>query len=56
VANTFSNNISVIDGSNNNVVASITVDTHPYGVVYNPDKHDIYVANYDSNIVSVIHQ
>jgi YVTN family beta-propeller protein len=42
VANTLSNDIYVIDGFNNNVVASIPVDTHPYGVVYNPDNHDIY--------------
>jgi DNA-binding beta-propeller fold protein YncE len=49
--------VSVINTlRNNNVVATIPVDTHPYGVVYNPDNHDIYVANYDSNTVSAIHQ
>jgi YVTN family beta-propeller protein len=56
VANTFSNDIYVIDGSNNKVVASIPVDTRPYGVVYDPDNHDIYIASYDSNTVSVIDQ
>jgi YVTN family beta-propeller protein len=53
VANTLSNDIYIIDGTNNSAVASIPVGTHPYGVVYN---HDIYIANYDSNTVCVIHQ
>jgi len=55
VANTLSNDIYIIDGTNNSAVASIPVGTHPYGVVYNPDNHDIYIANYDSNTVCVIH-
>jgi DNA-binding beta-propeller fold protein YncE len=50
------NDIHIIDGSNNNVVASIPVDAHQYGVVYNPANNDMYVANYDSNTVSVIHR
>ncbi|MFL6435027.1 MAG: hypothetical protein ACJ71O_14995 [Nitrososphaeraceae archaeon] len=44
VANTLSNDIYTIDGTNNSAVASIPVGTHPYGVVYNPDNHDIYIA------------
>jgi YVTN family beta-propeller protein len=55
VANTFSNNISVIDGSKNSVISTIRVGTNPYGLVYNPTNHDIYVANYSSNTISIIH-
>ncbi|MGA9170802.1 MAG: YncE family protein, partial [Nitrososphaeraceae archaeon] len=55
VANTFSNNISVIDGSKNSVISTIRVGANPYGVVYNPANHDIYVANYSSNTISIIH-
>jgi DNA-binding beta-propeller fold protein YncE len=50
------NDIHIIDGSNNNVVASIPVDAHQYGVVYNPANNDMYGANYDSSTVSVIHR
>ncbi|HYY49357.1 MAG TPA: hypothetical protein VE643_00665 [Nitrososphaeraceae archaeon] len=38
VANMFSSDIYIIDGSNNNVVASIPSDTHPHGVFHNPAK------------------
>jgi YVTN family beta-propeller protein len=46
------NDIYIIDRSNNNVVASIPVDAHPYGVVYNPANSDMCVANYELNSVS----
>ena len=48
VANMFSSDIYIIDGSNTNLVACISVDAHPHGVVYNPNN-DLYLANYDSN-------
>jgi YVTN family beta-propeller protein len=48
VANMFSSDIYIIDGSNNNVVASIPFDAHPHGLAYNPANNDTYVANYDS--------
>jgi YVTN family beta-propeller protein len=54
VANTFSNNVSVIDDSNNKVTTTISVGTNPYGIVYNPSNHHIYVANHGSNTISVI--
>ncbi len=40
VANTFSSDIYIIDGSNNNVVASIPFDAHPHSVAYNPANND----------------
>lgn len=51
VDNMYSNDIYIIDGSNNKLVTSIPAD----GVVYNSANNDTYVANYDSNTVSVIH-
>jgi YVTN family beta-propeller protein len=54
VANTFSNNISVIDSPKNNIISTIRVGINPYGVLYDPANHDIYTANYGSNTISVI--
>jgi YVTN family beta-propeller protein len=54
VINTFSNNISVIDDSKNKVITTIPVGINPYGIVYNPSNHHIYVANHGSNTISVI--
>jgi YVTN family beta-propeller protein len=54
VTNTFSNNVSVIDDSNNKVTTTISVGTNPYGIVYNPSNHHIYIANHGSNTISVI--
>ena len=56
MANIFSSDIYIIDGSNNNVIASIPVDAHVHGVVFDPANNDIYVDSYDSNTVSVTHQ
>ncbi|HYA58044.1 MAG TPA: hypothetical protein VEH57_06245 [Thermoplasmata archaeon] len=36
------------------VTKNITVGKHPDGVTYSPATHEIYVANYGSNTVSVI--
>ena len=53
VANSGSNNVSVID-STNTVVATIAVGNSPIGVAYSPSNNRIYVTNYTSNNVSVI--
>ena len=45
VANHDSNNVSVIDGASNTVVATVAVGTGPYGVAVNPNTNRIYVAN-----------
>lgn len=37
--------VSVIDTSNNSVVATITVGTQPYGIAVTPDGSHVYVAN-----------
>lgn len=54
VANLSSNNVSVIDGTNNKVVATITVGDEPYGICVNPVTNRVYVTNYFSDNVSVI--
>ena len=52
VANYYSNNVSVINGTT--VVASVAVGTLPVGVAYDSGNGYVYVANYNSNTVSVI--
>jgi YVTN family beta-propeller protein len=52
VTNFNSNNVSVIDLTNNQVIQTINVGVHPYGIVANGDK--VYVANYGSNNITVI--
>ena len=54
VANTGSNNVSVIRPSDNTVVATVTVGTSPFGVAYSPSNDRVYVANSSSGNVSVI--
>ena len=45
VANQWSNNVSVIDGATNTVVATVPVGTCPEDVAVNPSTNRIYVAN-----------
>jgi DNA-binding beta-propeller fold protein YncE len=49
--------VSVINPSDNEVIATITVGTEPSGVAFSPtgpDAGDIYVANQGSQSLSVI--
>ncbi|MBI1918641.1 MAG: hypothetical protein HYS12_28440, partial [Planctomycetes bacterium] len=55
----FANTVSVVDGTpgsptEDSVLATIPVGTTPLGVAVNPVTDHIYVANHDSNTVSVI--
>ena len=43
--NPATNNVSVIDGDSNTLVATISVDSHPTGVAVNPATNLVYVAN-----------
>jgi YVTN family beta-propeller protein len=55
VANSGSNNVTVIDTTTNTVVgAPIPVGTHPSSVGVDPTVHRAYVANQGSNNVTVI--
>ena len=53
-ANNINNTISVIDGSNNSVVSTLTAGVSPWDVAVNPNTNMIYVANAGSSNVSVI--
>ena len=46
--------VTVIDGSNDSVIANVQVGTSPRGIAVNTVTHLIYVTNYSSNNVSVI--
>ena len=46
--------VSVIDTTTNTVIDTITVEAFPTGIAYDPVNHRMYVANNDSNTVSVI--
>ena len=46
--------VSVIDGSNDRVLANVTVGFQPHGIAVNPVTDLIYVTNTASNSVSVI--
>lgn len=54
IANSGSNNVSVIDTASNSVVTAIAVGTQPYGVAVNHAGTRVYVTNQGSNDVSVI--
>lgn len=54
ITNYGSNNVSVIDTANGNVLAIIAVGYGPYGVTISPDATRVYVANYVGSSVSVI--
>src|SRR2546428_1673005 len=52
VTNSYSNNVSVVSGTN--VVATTPVGSYPAGVAYDGGNGYVYVANTGSNTVSVI--
>ena len=56
VTNTVSNTVSVIRTATKTVVKTIPVGTNPAGVAVTPDGTKVYVVNFTSNNVSVIHR
>lgn len=54
IANSGSNNVSVISTKTLTVVATIPVGTEPFGVSVSPDGAFIYITNKGDNTVSVI--
>jgi len=54
VANFDSNTVSVINASNNSVVANIEVGTQPKNIAYDSGKDEMFVTNWGSGTVSVI--
>ena len=54
VANSFTNDVSVIDPRSMTVVATIPVSMRPRGLALDENAHRLYVANSESDSVSVI--
>src|SRR5439155_3431413 len=54
VANSESGSVSVIDGKNDSVIATLSVGPRPYVVAVNPATNHIYVSNTFSNLITVI--
>lgn len=54
VANNLDDNVSVIDGNTNTVIATVTVGDGPVAASVNPITNQIYVTNQFSNNVSVV--
>ena len=54
VVNQGSNNVSVIDASTRNVIATIAVDISPNFAFYEPRLKRLYVSNTGANTISVI--
>jgi YVTN family beta-propeller protein len=55
VANSGDNTVSVINGTDNNIIKRIPVGKNPISIAFNPNDNKIYVANSGDNTVSVIH-
>ncbi|PFF68881.1 40-residue YVTN family beta-propeller, partial [Bacillus cereus] len=51
VANSDSDNVSVIEAVGNTVIATVTVGNFPLGVASTPDGQRVYVANAGSDNV-----
>ena len=49
-----SDTVSVIDGTTNTVIATVSVGDLPFGVAVNPTTNRIYVTNFFDDTVSVI--
>jgi YVTN family beta-propeller protein len=54
VANYASNDVTVLDGTSNSVIATIKVGEHPRAIAVNPSTHTVFVANAHGNSVTVI--
>ncbi|MGP6240307.1 YncE family protein [Cuniculiplasma sp. SKW4] len=54
MTDSFSNNVSVINGANNKLVSTISVGSDPVGAVFDPLNGYVYVTNYKSGSVSII--
>jgi YVTN family beta-propeller protein len=52
VANTHSNNATVIDATTNRALGTVPAGANPYAVAVDSDSGDAYVANYGSHPVT----
>jgi YVTN family beta-propeller protein len=54
VPNAGSQNVTIIGGSTNTVVATVAAGNIPRGIVFNPQNNRVYVSNYSSDNITVI--
>ncbi len=54
VANSFTDNVSVIDTQANKVIATIPVGHRPAEMIFTPDQKQVYVSNSQGSSISVI--
>jgi len=54
VANYASNDVTVLEGTSNSLIATIKVGEHPQAIAVNPSAHEVFVTNTHSNSVTVI--
>ena len=54
VTNGASNNVTIIQSSDNKIIGYVDVGIDPVSAVYDPVNEHIYVANYASNNISII--
>jgi YVTN family beta-propeller protein len=54
VANSDSNDVSVIDGSTNTVIHTVAVGANPAAILVDPVNNLVYVANHDGGDITVI--
>jgi len=54
ITNSGDRTVSVINTTNNSIVATVPVGSYPIGVAVTSNGTKVYVANYNSNTVSVI--
>jgi YVTN family beta-propeller protein len=54
VANTHSNSVTVIDGANNHVLATLATGKNPYAVAVNAGAGKLHVANLDERSFTII--
>jgi YVTN family beta-propeller protein len=54
VANTHSNSVTVIDGKNNHVLATLAAGKNPYALAVNAGAGKLHVANLDERSFTII--
>jgi len=54
VVNSRSGNVSVLDGHDGKVIATVATDRHPYAVALNSKTHQVVVSNTFSNKLTII--
>jgi YVTN family beta-propeller protein len=54
VGNYYSDDVTVIDGTTNQVLKTIAVGQYPVALCHNPVQDRVYVANYNGSSVSVL--